>query len=399
MVSVIAGILKIVLFALCLASLAYLAVAIARVRAFGKRLGSTSSDYTPPVTVLKPLCGLEPGLRENLRSFCNQDYPGFQIVFGVADPDDPAAAVARDVMAEFPWGDFTLVAGGGACGINRKVANLANMFPHATHELIVIADSDMRVGENYLRAVVEPFADPKVGAVTCLYSGTAAGGLPSTLGALFINDWFFPSVLVALTFQRLRYCFGATMAVRRGALEAIGGFEELSAYLADDYMLGHLVSREGYEVRLASFLTENIVHEPGFKALLRHELRWARTIRACQPAGYAFSFIGNNTISLAAIYLLLTGAAAGWVLLAGAVSLRLALHGTVRSILPSRGHPVPWLLPLRDVLCLLTWAMSFFGRTISWRESDFQIRPDGRLDPIRKQHGNKTRDKSERTAP
>lgn len=367
------------LFIFSLAALAYLIVAIVRVSAFKRKDRRAMASCAPPVTVLKPLCGLDQGLLENLRSFCRQDYPHFQIIFGIADPDDPAAAVAELVIAEFPGADLTLVKGGKGFGANRKAANLANMYPHAKHGLIVIADSDMRVGKDYLRAVVEPFTDPKVGAVTCLYSGTPVPGLPSSLGALFINDWFFPSVLVALTFQKLGYCFGATMAVRREALEAIGGFEELSRYLADDYMLGHLVSRRGYEVRLAPYLVENIVHEPGFRALFRHDLRWARTIRSCQPLGYAFSFIGNNAISLAAIYLLLAGGFAGWILLGLALALRLVLHEVVRPVVPSGRSPAPWLLPVRDALCLVVWGASFLGRKVSWRESDFSVRPDGQL--------------------
>jgi len=369
-----------VLLAASLAGIVYLGAAIGSVTAFSRRRGEPTTGDFPPVSVLKPVCGIEHGLYENLRSFCDQDYPALQVIFGVRDGDDPAIPVVQRVIREFPERDPVLVVGGRSVPGNLKVSNLVNMYCAARHGLVVIADSDMRVDRNYLRAVAAAFADPRVGAATCLYSGTPAAGFPSTLGAMFVNDWFFPSVLVAVAFQKLRFCFGATMAVRREALEAIGGFEALAPYLADDYMLGSLVSRCGYKVRLSPYVVEGIVSETGFRSLVAHELRWARTVRTCRPAGYAFSIIGNGAVSLAALFLLATRFGdSGVALVALAIALRVILHYRVRCAVRVPGPAVPWLVPLRDLLCLAIWAASFWGRGVRWRGRWLSVRPDGQF--------------------
>lgn len=369
-----------ILLAAALGGIAYLAVAVGAVAVFSRKRGGTPEGPLPPVTVFKPICGLEHGLYENLRSFCDQDYPEFQVIFGIRDADDPAIPVVRRVIREFPGRDTVLVVGCGTAAANYKVSSLSKMYPEARHDILVIADSDMRVDGRYLRAVASSFRDPGVGAATCLYSGTPVPGLPSALGAMFVNDWFLPSVLVALALQELRFCFGATMAVRREALAAIGGFEALSPYLADDYMLGALVSRCGYEVRLSPYVVEGIVSEAGFRSLLSHELRWARTVRACRPAGYAFSFIGSGAVSLSALFLLASGfGAPGIALLSASIALRVVLHGAVRSTVRVPRPASPWLIPVRDLLCLAVWAASFWGRGVRWRERRFSVRPDGQL--------------------
>jgi ceramide glucosyltransferase len=368
------------LLAAAVAGIAYLAAAAGCVVAFRRRPPRPPGDFAPPVTVLKPVCGLDHGLEDNLRSFCDQDYPAYQVVFGVRDPGDPAIPAIRRMIEALAGRDVSLVVGGGTAGGNPKAENLAHMLPAARHGIFVVADSDMRVGRDYLRAVVAPFSDPRVGATTCLYAGNPAPGLASRLGALYINDWFLPSVLVALAFQDLRFCFGATMAVRREALESIGGFEALAPYLADDYMLGEMVSRRGLEVRLAPYVVENVVFEPGVRSLLAHELRWARTIRACRPAGYAVSFVGSGAITTATLFLLSTGgSSAGIALVSAAAALRTALHYAVRAAVPVPVPAAPWLLPVRDLLCLGVWAASFLGRSVSWRENRLSVRPDGRL--------------------
>ena len=360
--------------------LAYLLVAIRAVRAFSGRKDIAPPAHSPPVTILKPVCGDEHGLYENLRSFCDQDYPSFQVVFGVRGDGDPAIPVVERLIREFPGLDTVLAVDDRVTGGNPKVASLANMYPHARHDYLVIADSDMRVDRTYLRAVTAPFRDPQVGATTCLYSGIPAAGWPSILGSMYVNDWFLPSVLVGLTFQKLSFCFGASMAVRRDALAAIGGFEVLAPYLADDYMLGDLISRRGYQIRLSSYVVECILFEPDFRSLLAHELRWARTIRACRPAGYAFSFIGNGTVTLSAMFLLASGrVGTGTVLLFLSIALRVVLHYTVRSVVRVPGPAAPWLIPVRDLLCLAIWGASFFGREVRWRGRRFSVRPDGQL--------------------
>lgn len=360
------------------ASIVYLFWALWAVRAFG-RLRPAAGTFTAPVTILKPVCGLDPGLYGNLRSFCEQDYPAYQVLFGVRDPNDPAIPVVERVIRDFPDRDLGLVVDERVIGTNLKVSNLANMFPQAKHDVLVVADSDMRVDRKYLSAVTAPFADPKVGAVTCLYKGTPVGGLPSVLGSMFINDWFLPSVLAALTFNPMRFCFGATMAVRREALEEIGGFSALASHIADDYMLGRLVSESGYSVELSRYVVENLVLEPDVKTLIRHEMRWARTVRSVQPLGYTFSFL-TNAIPLALILVLVSGfAAAGWAMLALAIVLRVTLHNVVRASVGIRGPAMPWLVPARDILSFVVWGGSFFGRDVHWREQRFLLEADGQL--------------------
>lgn len=352
-------------------SLGYLAFALWRVARF--RLDRPVDLGTPPaVTILKPLCGVDAGLYENLRSFCVQDYPAFQVVFGVAHPDDPAVAVVRKLVSEFPDRDLALVIDPGVIGPNLKISNLANMYPAAKHGLLVIADSDMRVGPDYLRALVGVFGDPRVGAATCLYTGTPVGGIASAMAAAYINEWFLPSVLVALAFRKPAFCFGATMAVRREVLDRLGGFRRLAPVLADDYMLGKWVTDLGYQVRLAPYLVENIVLEPSLRSLLLHELRWARTVRSVEPVGYALSFI-TYAIPMALLFLAISFSAWGAEVVALTVLLRMTLHFVARRRLRLPGPAKPWLVPLRDLLCFGVWLASFGGSTVLWREHRFSV--------------------------
>ncbi len=370
-------VLSLPLLAASLASVAYVAFAIVRIRAFGRYRERPVAG--PPVTVLKPVRGAEPGLYENLRSFCEQDYPVFQVIFGVRDAKDPAVPVAEQVMRDLPGRDLVLVVNERVIGANYKVSNLANMYGSAKYDLLVIADSDMRVGRSYLATVAGPLADPAVGVVTCLYSGRSAGDVWSALGAMFINEWFLPSVLVARAVQPDRFCFGATMAVRRDALDAIGGFERLAAYLADDYMLGALMNERGLRVELSSYVVESIVSEPDLRTLFAHELRWARTIRTVQPLGHAMSFL-TYSLALSCMYLLVSSSGSlGAAVMGGALALRLAVHYAVRRSLGVAEPARPWLVPVRDAVCFAVWAASFWGRTVQWGGRTFSVGSDGRM--------------------
>jgi ceramide glucosyltransferase len=262
----------------------YVAFAIARVALYRRR-SSTESTFRPPVSIAKPMCGLEAGLEENLRSYFKQDYPRYEIVFGVRDRQDPALASIRKVMEEYPGSDATLLVNGDVPGMNRKVANLVTICRNAKHGIIVVADSDIRVDHDYLKEMVAPYEDETVGAVTCLTVADPVGGLPSTLGAMYINEEFLPSILVARAVEPLTYCFGPTMSARKSALDAIGGFEALTDHLADDYRLGNLITQKGLKVELASCVVKNVLHEPSIRSLFLHELRWARTIRTVRPLG------------------------------------------------------------------------------------------------------------------
>jgi ceramide glucosyltransferase len=251
----------------------------------------------------------------------------------------------------------------------------------ATGDVFVIADSDMRVDPTYLRSILAPFSDRSVGAVTCLYGGTPRAGIPSALGAMFVNEYFAPSVLVALSLGELSFGFGATIAVRRTVLDAIGGFEALAPHLADDYRLANRVHEQGWRVVLSPYVIENVVAEPSLSALLRHELRWARTIRGVRPLGYALSGV-TFPLPFAVLYLLFArNAALGALLIGGAAALRVALHYLAPVALRVNAPRAPSLIPLRDVLAFAVWGASFFGRGVRWRARDFILEADGALHP------------------
>jgi len=374
--------------ALVLLSSSYLVVAILGVRNFRSKLKAPESDRNwVPVTLLKPLCGMEVDLVENLRSFCDQDYGTFQVIFGVRDSDDPVIEVVNGIIEEFPDHDISLVVNDRTIGSNLKVSNLANMYEAARYDVVVIADSDMRVGRDYLKVVALPFEKNEIGAATCLYSGSARGGLASKLGAMFINDWFFPSALIPTMFGDLKFCFGATMAVRRDALQKMGSFEALANVLADDYMLGNLIAKQGYRIALVPYIVENIVHEPGLKALFLHEVRWARTIRSVQPGGYAMSTV-TETLPLAVLAsILLYMSPSSPLLIASPVlcvlALRLVLHGSVAGTVNGERTFSPWLVPLRDLFSFVVRICSFFGSKVHWREQVMVVQSNSHLQNAR----------------
>lgn len=365
-------------------SLGYVLFALGRVLQFrGKIRNPPLADGTRAVTVVKPVCGLEVELAENLRSFCDQDYGDYQVIFGVRASNDPAIPVIREVMAEFPDRDLALVIDDRIIGSNYKISNIANMAAAAKHDVLVISDSDMRVGRDYLRAVVAPFACEGVGASTCLYSGESRGGMASTLAAMFVNDWFLPSALIPHGLAEQRYCFGATMAVRRDVLDEAGGFAALADYLADDYMLGKVVSDAGYRIALVPYIVTNVMHEDSLQSAYQHELRWARTIRSVQPAGYAASAITETLpIALAASAALLWAGHSlvlSTVPLAAALALRLALHAAVSGMLLGGRSFAPWLVPVRDLLSLTVRISAYFGSRVLWRDNAFTVMDDNRI--------------------
>ena len=365
-------------------SIAYTAACV--VVMLGWRLRRVRPPSTPSasVTVLKPLCGDEPGLEENLRSFCRLVGPGIEILFGARDPDDPALVIARQVAGEFPTGDIHVVAGALGCGANRKVNTLAHLMSLARHDWLVIADSDIRVAPTYLSSVVAPLADPSVGIVSCVYRGRPTDTLWSRLGAMAIDEWFIPSVLVANALGSAAYCSGTTMALRREVLDAAGGFEALAPLLADDYELGARVRRLGFRSVIASTELSATVNEPTFTSLVRHELRWLRTVRTITPVGHFLSFL-TYTLPLSLLAVLATGAAPwSWLLPAAAVVLRAALHWVVRLSAPWEGAPRDlvasvWLVPARDILSFALWLASYASRRVTWRGNDMWVSADGVL--------------------
>ncbi|HZT14291.1 MAG TPA: bacteriohopanetetrol glucosamine biosynthesis glycosyltransferase HpnI [Candidatus Baltobacteraceae bacterium] len=358
--------------------LAYTALALLRVRRYRRRAADPPPKASPPITVFKPLYGDEPFLYENLRSFCDQVYPKFQIVFCAADCSDPALRTALRLQREFPDREIDVVCGQARDEPNPKIANVLAAYHRARHGLIVVADSDIRVPREYLQSIAAAFENEGTGAVTCLYGSEPGTDLVSKLGAMYVNEGFAPSVLVAGMLEPLRYCFGATMAVRRGVLERIGGFAALAGRIGDDYELGQAVSRAGYSVRLASCLVHTAITERRLPELWNRELRWARTILAQRPAGFAGSVV-THVLPLAIAYAVVARTGRAAALLCAAAALRVCLHYEARAAFAPQSRPEPLLIPLRDVMSLAQWCASAFGRTVRWRSRALLIQAGGRV--------------------
>ena len=356
---------------------AYVIAAVLAVRRFVRRPVPAAADQ-PPTSVLKPLHGDEPGLYENLRSFAEQDYPTAQIILGVSDPADTALPVARGLACDLVDRDIALVVDGRVNGSNRKVANLENMLDRARHQILALADSDMRVDRHYLAVVTAPLQDPKTGVVTCLYRGVPTGGRWSDFGAMHINFGFLPSAMVAEALGLGGGCFGATIALRRETLERIGGFTRLRDELADDHRIGAEIRALGLSVVLSRYIVEARVFEPSFASLWQHELRWARTIRAVAPVGFAGSILAQP-IAIASLGAAVTGfSLTSCVFLVISCALRWITASAVAREL-GLSAPQPWLLLARDALSFAVFVASFFGRTVFWRDQLFHVEASGRM--------------------
>jgi len=364
----------------------YLCFGCWQVLRFLARAAPPPAPLQPPATLLKPLHGLDADLLENLRSFCRQDYPHYQIIFGVQHEHDPARQVAEQVQAEFPQLDITLIVDATQQATNMKVANLLNMIGAAKHDLLVISDSDMRVTPDYLARVTAPLQNPGTGLVTCLYRGVAAQGLWSRLASQYVNFCSFPQALIGTVLQKGEGCFGASIALRRATLEAIGGFIRVAEMLAEDHALGVAVRQTGRQVVVSDYLIENVMFEPSLKALFHHELRWARTIRFISPLGYAGTFL-THPLALALVAWGVAGVAGVPTQLCLALLLLAACLRGITALLQTLalekhgrkyGESL-WLLPLRDLLSFSVFLASFFSGRVTWRGRVFAVDSTGQL--------------------
>ena len=336
----------------------------------------------PPVTILKPLYQGEPGLSDNLESFFNQDYPGgIQIVFGVHDEGDPAAAVVRELQARYPHLDTMIVADGALHGSNAKVSNLINMLPSARHDVLVLSDSDITVSPHWLRQVTDALAAPGVGLVTCLYTGEVARGekgVWATLSAMGTSYDFLPNVVLGTSLGLAEPCMGSTIALSRAMLDEIGGFMAFADYLADDYEIGRAVRQTGHTLAMPAIGVGHTAGETSMGELFRHELRWTRTIRTLNPLGHLGTIVtfGFPIALIAAI--LLDFSWFSLVVLAITVTARLFLKRRIDGIFGTYAGPF-WLLPVRDLLSFAVFVTSQFGETVHWRGSRFAVEPSGAM--------------------
>ena len=370
--------LSVVLLALAAAGCVYTLVAVAAVA----RLAQNSRPIAaacPGVTILKPLSGAAPDLYDDLASFCDQDYAGpVQVLFGVQDAADPAVGIVERLIAERPGRDLELVYDASRRGANPKMANVVALESRIRHEVVILADADIGVRSDYLRGLIATLELPNVGGVTCLYRGVARGGLWARLSSMGIDYLFLPSVLVGLQLGLAQPCFGSTIALRRETLAAIGGFRAFVDYIADDYAIGEAIRSAGTKVAIPSLVVAHSCSERSAAELFRHELRWARTLRAVDPLGYAGSIL-THALPLALLGAALAGfGPIGLATLGAALACRLVLQLRVDHTLgvsPGRW----WLGPLRDLLAFAIHLASYFVDVVSWHGQRYRVRGDGTL--------------------
>lgn len=339
---------------------------------------------TPAVSILKPLRGVDPQMYESFRSHCVQDYPEYEIIFGVSEPDDPAVEGVHQLIREFPNCKIRLLVCPEVLGNNRKTSNLVQMLAFAQYDHILINDSDIYVTPDYLHRVMAPFVRPQVGMVTCPYRGIAADTLGSKLESIGISTDFIAGVLVARQIEGgIHFALGSTLAMSRTALEAIGGLRPLVDYLADDFELGYRIARAGYEVVLADIVVETHLPAYSFRGFFEHQMRWARSTRDSRRLGYLGLLLTFGLPWAIFAVLLAPGSWWSWSTLAAAAALRAAVAVKVgigivhdRSVWRNL-----WLVPLRDLVAFWVWFASFADNKVHWRGDVFLLR-NGKIRPV-----------------
>ena len=355
-----------------LAAAAYYLLAL--IAALSQRRNREALSFTPPISILKPTHGRDPHLYDALRSHAAQDYPAFEILFGVGDANDAAIEDIRRLQSEFPRIPISLHIVRTAAP-NAKAGVLAELARHARHPVLLVNDSDIKVPPNYLRDVTAALAEPETGLVTCLYRA-AADSWPSRAEALGIATEFAPSVLVARLLGVAEFALGSTMAFRAETLQRIGGFEVISQYLADDYQLGRHISQLGYRIRFATPVVETNLGAEGWPQVWRHQVRWSRTIRVSRASGY-YGYV----VTHATLWALVALAASAWWAAALALGLR-AMAGIWIGAVTLQDRKTLryfWMMPLRDLFGFAVWIAGLFGDTVVWRGQTLRLRADGRI--------------------
>jgi ceramide glucosyltransferase len=337
-----------------------------------------SKDGLLPVSILKPLSGDDLGLEENLSSFFEQDYPDFEVLFAVRRADDPAVAVAERIRARHAGRSSRLIVTGEPPYPNAKVFSLDRMLAAARHDLVVMADSDVRVTPDFLSTVAAEFQGECTGLITCPYRAVPGASFWSTLEAVSLNTEFLSGVLVACWLDGMRFALGPTIAARREVLTRIGGFDTLQEYLAEDFVMGKLAAEAGWGVILSSYAIEHRIGSQPLGANLRHRLRWNRSTRRSRPWGY-LGQIFTNPLPLA--LLLMAVQPSFWPVAAVTVVFRTAAAWATagRVLRDPLTRRLWWLVPVADVASFLLWLAAFFGNTIVWRGRKYLLLKDGRF--------------------
>lgn len=335
----------------------------------------------PPVSIIKPVAGAEAGYLDNFISFCTQDYPEYEIFFAVAQQDDPVLPILEKLKQRLPDKNIKWVISNHNQGPNYKVGNLIAAINRAEHNILVMSDSDMRVGPSYLREVVSTFLREKAGIVTCLYRGVNIHNIPSALEALTIQADFIPNVLLDHRLEGISYGFGATLCTSKEILSSVNDFESLRQYLADDYQIANRIHKQGYRVVLCPYLIDHVSAMKRFKNYFLHQLRWAITQRVSRPVGYIASFITHG-VSLSLLLLVLEGGS--W----EATAIFAVVLGVRYSSLAYLNHSIVsnreivryfWLVPVKDVTQTVIWLVSLFSSTVRWRNRRFRVLKNGKM--------------------
>lgn len=364
-------------------SLAFSLLAVGAALKFFRGRRFETWELTPPVTILKPLMGLDRELYENLRSFCTLDYPEYQLLFTLASPDDAALPILSRLRAEFPERDIEIIVSKHRIGFNPKINNVSNAAPYVKHDLLLMADSDVRVDSDFLRRMTAPFRDAEVGLVTAFYQATTPHGVWARLEALSVNAQFLPQAVVAAAFG-MRFAMGAAMIVRRDAFDKAGGFALMASHLADDFILGEGVKAAGYKLEIADCVVRSLPDHGGLLEHVRHQIRWARTIRLCNPGGYLGTAVlhGFSWLTLKA---LLFGPDPVTVGLALAVLVAKGLSKTLiaKLCLGDRQTNLSLLLlPWSEWISFFSWACGLRSGRVVWRGQAYALEPRGRLVPV-----------------
>jgi ceramide glucosyltransferase len=375
---------RLIILILAIFSLAYYVVAIlAALRFFTRERKKSVGVFQPPISLLKPVRGVDFASYENFSSFCSQNYPSYEVLFCVNEMSDLAVPVIQKVMADFPDRKIRILSGAAQIGTNRKVNNLALLAREAQHDFLVQTDGDVRIGPNYLREMIAPFEDPTVGVVSCFYRGIAQPNLPAELEAVGAASDFFAGALVADWLEGVTFALGASVATTKGWLAKIGGYEGFANFLADDYEIGNRVHKAGGKVLLSRETVWTMYPALHFRDFWEHQLRWARTVRLVRPASYFGLIVTHGLPSAVAAAI----AAPSLAISAGFLGSYLLLRLTVAWIVGVWGigdevlRKRLWLVPFRDAVHFIVWLAGLTSNRVKWGGDEFEIR-EGKMIPL-----------------
>lgn len=363
------------------ASIIYYLFTIYAVTDFFKQKVTLNSNFTPPVSILKPLCGIDVNAYENLASFVVQNYPQYQVIFCVQNYQDPIIKIVKQLIVDFPKVDLKLVISDRQIGHNLKVSNLANGLEYAKYETLIIADSDIQVKKDYLQQIVQPLQNEKVGLVTCLYKSLGDGWIANIEGIGITCD-FFPSVLTAQKLEEIKFAFGATIVIRKKVLKAIGSFEEIADYLADDFLLGNISHKLGYQVILSNYIVQHQIGTESWQDFCKRQIRWLRCIKVERFWSYFGIVFTQGTVTSILFLIINQGSKISILICLITLFLRILMAYIVafKHIKDPIAQNFLGLVFISDFLKFILWIWALFGNKIYWRGKLFKLINNGKLE-------------------